>query len=69
MTDANNDGVLKSIARAMLENHGQLAYMMVLMEMDSNKTHEVSRNHWRTILKLMEEIEKEPKCTDSTTND
>jgi hypothetical protein len=45
----------------MLRQHGQSAYMMVLMELDSDKTHGVSRENWRTILKLMEEIEKESK--------
>jgi hypothetical protein len=51
----------KHIARTMLRLHGQSAYMMVLMELDSDKTHGVTRDYWRTILKLMEEMEKEPK--------
>jgi hypothetical protein len=57
----NTANYQKHIARTMLRQHGQSAYMMVLMELDSDKTHGVSRDHWRTILKLMEEIEKEPK--------
>ena len=51
----------KHIAQTMLRQHGQSAYMMVLMELDSDKTHGASREHWRTILTLMEEIEKESK--------
>jgi hypothetical protein len=57
----NKEVYQKHIARTMLRQHGQSAYMMVLMELDSDKTHGVSREHWRNVLKLMEEIEKESK--------
>jgi len=57
----NKANYQKHIAQTMLRQHGQSAYMMVLMELDSDKTHGVSRENWRTILKLMEEIEKESK--------
>jgi hypothetical protein len=57
----NTANYQKHIAQTMLRQHGQSAYMMVLMELDSDKTHGVSRDDWRTILKFMEEIDKEPK--------
>ena len=56
----NTKVVQKTIAKRMLDIHGDKAYMLVLIEMD-DAGDERRRQNWREILTLMEQIEKEQK--------
>ena len=54
----NTKVVQKTIAKRLLDIHGDKAYMLVLIEMDDAE-HEPRRQNWREILTLMEQIEKD----------
>jgi hypothetical protein len=54
----NTKVVQKTIAKRLLDIHGDKAYMLVLIEMDDAHL-EARRQNWREILTLMEQIEKE----------
>jgi hypothetical protein len=56
--DHNYKTVQKTIAKRMLDIHGDKAYMLVLIEMEDAE-YEPRRQNWREILTLMEQIEKE----------
>ena len=62
--DLNKRIVQKTIAKRLLDIHGEKAYMLVLIEMDDAE-YEPKRQNWREILTLMEQIEKEQKDASS----
>jgi hypothetical protein len=58
--DLNKRIVQTSIAKQFLRVHGDMAYMMVLMEMESDIP-ERRKTNWREILTIIEQLEKEQK--------
>lgn len=56
--ETNKRVVQKTIAKRLLDIHGEKAYMLVLIEMDDSELEE-RRQNWREILTFMEQLEKE----------
>jgi hypothetical protein len=54
-SEENHSVVQRVIARQMLRIHGDKAHMMVLMEMNDDNS-KVKNDHWREILRLMDEL-------------
>lgn len=56
--EANQSVVQRVIAKQMLRVHGDMAHMMVLMEMSDDNS-KIKNDHWRKILQLMDELKGE----------
>lgn len=59
----NYKEVQKTIAKRLLNIHGDRAYMLALLEMEDGDPRR--RENWREILNLMEQLEKEQKDASS----
>lgn len=59
----NKKEVQKTIAKRLLNIHGERAYMLALLEMEDGDPRR--RENWREILNLMEQLEKEQKDANS----
>lgn len=55
--EKNIETVQRTVARSLLNIHGEKAFMLALLEMED--AHESKRGNWRKILEFMEEINKE----------
>lgn len=55
--EKNIETVRRTVARSLLNIHGDKAFMLALLEMED--AHESKRDNWRKILEFMEEINKE----------
>lgn len=53
--EENHSVVQRVVARQMLRIHGDKAHMMVLMEMNDDNS-KIKNDHWREILRLMDEL-------------
>jgi len=59
--EQNHSVIQRTIAKQMLRVHGDKAHMMVLMEIEADEVHGTTRENWRAILRIMDELNGETK--------